>query len=85
MNVAQNFTKKQVAEFLKCAGDPVYFAQKYVKIINLDEGLVPFKMYDFQEKLVIIFIIIDSIFVRCLDSQVSQRLWYLSFTLRHLQ
>jgi len=51
-NVAQNFTKKQVAEFLKCAADPVYFAQKYVKIINLDEGLVPFKMYDFQEKLV---------------------------------
>ena len=51
-NVAQNFTKKQVAEFLKCANDPVYFAHKYVKIINLDEGLVPFKMYDFQEKLV---------------------------------
>ena len=51
-NVAQNFTKKQVAEFLKCAGDPVYFSQNYVKIINLDEGLVPFKMYDFQEKLV---------------------------------
>ena len=51
-NVAQNFTKKQVSEFLKCAQDPVYFAQKYVKIINLDEGLVPFEMYDFQEKLV---------------------------------
>ena len=51
-NVAQNFTKKQVSEFLKCAQDPVYFAQKYVRIINLDEGLVPFKMYDFQEKLV---------------------------------
>ena len=51
-NVAQNFTKKQVSEFLKCASDPVYFAQKYVKIINLDDGLVPFKMYDFQEKLV---------------------------------
>ena len=51
-NVAQNFTKKQVAEFLKCAQDPVYFAQKFVKIINLDEGLVPFQMYDFQEKLV---------------------------------
>ena len=51
-NVAQNFTKKQVAEFLKCAQDPVYFAEKYVKIINLDEGLVPFHMYDFQRKLV---------------------------------
>ena len=51
-NVAQNFTKKQVAEFLKCAQDPVYFAKNYVQIINLDEGLVPFEMYDFQEKLV---------------------------------
>ena len=51
-NVAQNFTKKQVTEFLKCAQDPVYFAMKYMKIINLDEGLVPFQMYDFQEKLV---------------------------------
>ena len=51
-NVAQNFTKKQVAEFLKCAGDPVYFIQKYVRIVSLDEGVIPFKMYDFQEKMV---------------------------------
>ena len=32
--------------------DPVYFAQNYVKIVSLDEGLVPFKPYDFQEKLI---------------------------------
>jgi len=51
-NVAQNFTKKQVAEFLKCAEDPVYFIQKYVKIVSLDEGVIPFRMYDFQEKMV---------------------------------
>ena len=51
-NVAQNFTKKQVAEFLKCAGDPVYFIQKYVRIVSLDEGVIPFKMYDFQEDMV---------------------------------
>ena len=51
-NVAQNFTKKQVAEFLKCAEDPVYFIQKYVRIVSLDEGVIPFKMYDFQEKMV---------------------------------
>ena len=51
-NVAQNFTKKQVAEFLKCAGDPVYFIQKYVRIVSLDEGVIPFRMYDFQEKMV---------------------------------
>ena len=44
--------RNKYLSFIKCAQDPVYFAQKYVKIINLDEGLVPFKMYDFQEKLV---------------------------------
>ena len=51
-NTPINFTKEQVAEFIKCKGDPVYFARNYVKIINLDEGLVPFDMYPFQEKLI---------------------------------
>ena len=49
-NVAQNFTKKQIAEYLKCKDDPVYFTEKFIKIINLDEGLVPFDMYPFQRK-----------------------------------
>tara|TARA_B100001778_G_scaffold223211_1_gene185081 strand:+ start:323 stop:1975 length:1653 start_codon:yes stop_codon:yes gene_type:complete len=51
-NVAQDFTKKQVAEYLKCAEDPVYFIRKYIKIVSLDEGVIPFKMYDFQEGMV---------------------------------
>ena len=37
---------------MKCAGDPVYFAKTYMKIVSLDEGLVQFKPYDFQEKLI---------------------------------
>jgi hypothetical protein len=32
--------------------DPVYFAKQHVKIVSLDEGLVPFRPYDFQEKLI---------------------------------
>ena len=51
-NVSQNFTKKQVAEYLKCAENPIYFIQKYIKIVSLDEGIIPFKMYDFQESMV---------------------------------
>ena len=51
-NTAINFTKKQVAEFIKCKEDPVYFTRNYIKIVSLDEGLVPFKMWDFQEKLI---------------------------------
>jgi len=51
-NVQQDFTKEQIEEYLKCARDPVYFTKNYVKIVSLDEGLVPFKMWDFQEELI---------------------------------
>ena len=46
------WTEENVAEFIKCKDDPVYFARNYIQIVSLDEGLVPFKMYPFQEKLV---------------------------------
>ena len=51
-NVAQEFTKEQILEFVACREDPVYFAKNYVKIVSLDEGLVQFQPYDFQEKLI---------------------------------
>ena len=51
-NVTQNFTKKEVAEVIKCAEDPVYFIRNYIQIVSLDKGLVPFDMYDFQEEMV---------------------------------
>jgi len=51
-NTAIEFTEEQIVEFVKCKQDPVYFAQKYVKIVTLDHGLQPFKMYPFQEKLI---------------------------------
>ena len=51
-NVPIGFTEEQVTEFLKCSEDPSYFIESYVKIVNVDKGLVPFAMYDFQEKMV---------------------------------
>ena len=51
-NVSQNFTKKQIGEYMKCAEDPVYFIREYIKIVSLDEGVIPFTMYDFQEDMV---------------------------------
>ena len=51
-NVQIDFTKEQVQEFIKCKEDPVYFTKNYVKIVSLDEGLVPFKMWDFQTELI---------------------------------
>ena len=49
------FTKKQINEWIKCKQDPLYFACNYMQIINLDEGLVPFKMYDFQKEILMDF------------------------------
>ena len=51
-NTPIEFTAEQIQEFLKCKEDPVHFAKSHIKIVSLDEGLVPFKMYKFQEKLV---------------------------------
>ena len=51
-NTPIEFTQEQIEEYIKCKNDPVYFAKNYVQIVTLDHGLQPFKMYDFQEKLV---------------------------------
>jgi hypothetical protein len=47
-----NWTQEQVAEYARCARDPIYFVQKYIKIVSLDKGLVPFDLYDYQEEIV---------------------------------
>lgn len=51
-NVKLNFTPEQIKEYVKCSKDPVYFIKTYVKIINVDLGLVPFEMWPFQETMV---------------------------------
>jgi len=51
-NTKIEFTQEQIAEYIRCKDDPVYFAQNYVQIVTLDHGLQPFRTYDFQEKLI---------------------------------
>ena len=46
------FTKRQIEEVITCLDDPKYFIKKYLKIVTIDKGLVPFDMYSFQEKMV---------------------------------
>ena len=47
--VTRNFTRWEIKEYTKCMRDPIYFAQNYIKIINLDKGLVFFKLYPYQK------------------------------------
>jgi hypothetical protein len=51
-NTPIEFTQEQIYEFMRCKEDPVYFANNYIKIVSLDEGLTQFHPYHFQEKLI---------------------------------
>ena len=51
-NVEVQFTEEQIGEYLRCSQDPVHFIKNYVKIVNLNDGLVPFELYDFQKRFV---------------------------------
>ena len=50
-----SFTQYEIDEFIRCANDPVYFATNYMKIVTLDYGLAPFKMWDFQKEMLTTF------------------------------
>ena len=52
VNTPVEYTQEQIVEYQKCANNPLYFMENYIKIVSLDEGLVPFKMYDFQKTIV---------------------------------
>jgi len=51
-NVSLNLTEEQVREYVKCAKDPIYFIENYVKIITLDKGFVQISLYPFQRQAV---------------------------------
>jgi hypothetical protein len=50
--VQVEYTHEQVQEYIKCSKDPIYFAENYIKIVNVDEGLMPFRMWDFQRDMI---------------------------------
>lgn len=52
IGVKIEYTEEQFREYVKCVQDPIYFINNYIKIIALDEGLISFKMWDFQEDFV---------------------------------
>ena len=49
--VLQKWTPNLLREYKRCMIDPIYFAEKYVKVISLDQGLVPFLLYPYQKQM----------------------------------
>jgi hypothetical protein len=52
VGVKVEWTKETIEEYRKCAKDPVYFAENYVTIVNVDVGLMKFKMWPFQKDMI---------------------------------
>ena len=50
--VEQQWDAETIREYTRCLKDPAYFIKNYIKVISLDEGLVPFNLYDYQEKMI---------------------------------
>jgi phage terminase large subunit-like protein len=50
--VAIDWTQEMVQEFVKCAKDPIYFAEKYIQIVHVDHGLIPIECYDYQKEII---------------------------------
>ena len=49
--VQQAWTPELLKEYKRCMSDPIYFAENYVKVISLDKGLIPFKLYTYQKEM----------------------------------
>ena len=62
-NVTVDFEQGQVEEYIKCQNDPLYFIKTYMKIVTVDDGLVDFNLWDFQEDMIRNFC--DNRFVIC--------------------
>ena len=79
------WTEDNIQEYIKCSKDPVYFIKTYVKIVNVDRGLIPFELWPFQEEMVTTMI--ENRFVICkMPRQVGKTqtvaailLWYVLF------
>ena len=47
------FTEHQIKEYARCSADPIYFLENYGKIVSLDDGIVPFKLFNYQKKIIL--------------------------------
>lgn len=46
------WTQEQIEEIKKCSKDPTYFIERYLKVIDVDRGLVSIKLRDYQKKMI---------------------------------
>ena len=77
------WSKDQSLEYVKCMEDPAYFIKTYVKIVNVDQGLINFDLYPFQEKMITNFY--DNRFTICkIGRQSGKSITCIAFFLHYI-
>jgi len=83
VGVSVDWTPEAVEDYKKCMESPLYFIKKYVQIVNVDRGLVPFDMWDFQEDMINNFH--DERFVICkMPRQTGKSTTIISYLLHYV-
>ena len=62
-NIEIEYSEENVIEFIKCSNDIQYFLDNYIKIVNVDKGLIKFQPYPYQKK--IAQTVVDNRFTIC--------------------
>jgi len=55
IGVQVSLTQDELDEYIHCSQDPIYFIERYVKIVTIDRGFVSISLYDFQKKAITTF------------------------------
>jgi hypothetical protein len=51
LNQSIEWTPALFEEYMRCSRDPIYFVENYVKVIHIDDGVVPFVLRDYQREM----------------------------------
>jgi hypothetical protein len=50
-NQSIDWTPELFQEYVKCSEDPIYFVENYIQIINVNNGLQQFRLYNYQKEM----------------------------------
>lgn len=51
-----DLTGEHMIEQIKCSRDPIYFIETYCRIVSLDDGIIPFKLFEYQKEMINLYV-----------------------------
>lgn len=82
-NFVYSWNEEEKEDFKKCIKDVVHFTKNHIKIVHVDDGIIPFNLWDFQEDMLYKFS--NNRFVICMcPRQVGKTTTTVAFLLHYI-